>query len=257
MSADPFETTVSSGQTKFDIPPAGNHPAVCIGLVDMGTHEEEYDKTDKSGNKLKNSQGVVETYKKDVRKFLLAWELTSCPVSGKNGVNHVITKDYSLLLSEKAGFRKMLLSWFGRAPAEGAKFSPRVLLGKKCLCNVKNGTSAKGYDYANLDAVTAPVQGLTIPDARRQHTIWSFADGFAALDKIDWLPKKLYGNELKDEIHLSHEGRKIGGGPAAPAAQSQTATPAASAPHAQQPTNTVVAAPAAEPVYEGDSSIPF
>ena len=197
----PFEQTATSGGGATEIPPAGTHPAVLVGIVDLGTHTEEFEDKDKAGNKTGKKRVV------DVRRILLAWELVTEAMAGKKDTNHVATKDYSLSFTPKSGFRLMVEKWRGKAFADGEKFDPVKLLGQKCLVTIKHGKSAKGNDYANFDGVSPPIKGMTIPDAKSKPTTWTFKEGGAALAAIPWMPTYLYGEKIVDLISRSKEAQ--------------------------------------------------
>ena len=112
-------TAKSSGGGDFDIAPAGNHVAICYGVVDLGEHEQEW-------------QGKV-SLKHRVR---ISWEL--CDELMSDGRPFSISKEYTLSLNEKATLRHDLESWRGRpfTDAELAGFDIFVLLGKPCMVNV-------------------------------------------------------------------------------------------------------------------------
>ena len=60
----------------FELPPSGSYPAVLIGLIDLGTHDREYNgKTD------------------EVHKLLFVWELVT--ESKADGDNFVVIKDFT------------------------------------------------------------------------------------------------------------------------------------------------------------------
>lgn len=104
--------------------PAGNHPAVLVALVDLGTQHEEF-------------QGEA----KWVRKVLLVWEL---PTKKKaNGAAHLIDAAVTMSLNEKATLRKYAEAMSGAKIADGAPFDVTALVGKACMLNVL--TNEKGY----------------------------------------------------------------------------------------------------------------
>src|SRR5579859_3411511 len=106
----------------FEIPPAGNHPAVLIAMIDLGTHTEDF-------------QGK----QTEAHKVFLVWELTEEKCAGYNR-NHVIGRDYTLSLHEKAGLRKMLEGWRGRKYNTGEEINVSKVLGQPCFLNVSHKT---------------------------------------------------------------------------------------------------------------------
>lgn len=126
---------IATEGTKFTPAPAGVHQAVCVDVIDMGVLEVTY---------------AGETKKK--HKVRVAWQIDALMEDGKTPF--LAQKRYTLSLHEKAGLRKDLESWRGRAfTAEELKgFDLEKLLGANCQLNIvheaKNGTV-----YANIMAV--------------------------------------------------------------------------------------------------------
>ena len=205
MSA--FGTTATSG-TKTESCPGGSHPAILIGIIDLGTHLEEFDE-------MKNEKKTGRKVEKEVRKILLGWEIPGEFIAGKTPpATHVITKDYILSGHIKASLRKMMESWRGKPFADGENVDPTLGLGKACIVNIKEGKSAKGSTYANLDGVAPLIKGMAPPVGKRKTVTWTFADGAAALAAIDWLPAYLYGEKLSDMMARAKELRPAGSPPA-------------------------------------------
>lgn len=141
-------TAKSSGGGDFDIAPAGNHVAICYGVVDLGEHEQEW-------------QGKV-SLKHRVR---ISWEL--CDELMSDGRPFSISKEYTLSLNEKATLRHDLESWRGRpfTDAELSGFDIFVLLGKPCMVNVVHKPKRDGSGgYAAVSSVAAIPKGMPARD---------------------------------------------------------------------------------------------
>ena len=98
---------------------AGLYPAVCFGLIDIGTQENTYqDKT---------------TYQ---RKAILKFELLDEFDGEDNRV--VLSQIYNMSLSEMSKFRKHLKGWRGRdfTDEELNCFEPKNILGGNVILNV-------------------------------------------------------------------------------------------------------------------------
>lgn len=165
--------------------PVGTHLARCYQLIDLGTHEEEF-------------QGV----KKRARKIRIGWELCHEHLSeGKfAGEPFHVGKTYTASLHEKSGLRKVLRSWRGRdfTEQELAGFDMRNILGAHCMiCLVSND---KGY--TNVDSVMKAAKGMPIPDPHNAIQYFSLDDFDPSV--FDTLP-----GWIKEEIQKSDEWQAI------------------------------------------------
>lgn len=206
-SAFSVKAVASAGQS--EIPPSGSHPAVLVALIDLGTRTEQYQ----------------QQAEKDVRKVLLAWELVSEKKSGST-MNHVVGRDYTLSMNEKAALREMVRRWRGSDLKEGEDFDLMKLMGRPCLLTIVHKASGTGRTYAKVDGIAPMPKGMTAPKAQRTPIAWSVAE--ADLDEgipsedgdTDWLPF-LYGRPVHEVIKESKEYRQRKGG--APADDGETA----------------------------------
>lgn len=203
----------NNGGGDFDPCPAGNHPAVLIGLIDVGTQDESF-------------QGVA----KEARKIYLCWEIPGEKTS--SGRSHVIGREYTCSFHEKAGLRKLIESWRGKPFADGESFDLTKLIGAACLLNViHDGNGEK--QYAKVSGVSAMPKGMAKPTATIKPITFDLDDN--APDEFptaDWLPWS-YGEQLVVKVSRSPEWKAKGGTPAnaAPKKQTQPAQkPAAKAP---------------------------
>jgi hypothetical protein len=138
----------SSGDGKtFDPAPIGVHQAVCVDVVDLGVLET-------------NWQGQV----KKQHKINVAWQINEDRDDGKP---FLVFKRYTLSLHEKAGLRKDLESWRGRAftTEECAGFDVERLLGVNCLLNITHRV-VEGKTYANVNSVMPTMKGMPTLSAR-------------------------------------------------------------------------------------------
>ena len=109
---------------KPSLPPidGGTHPAVCVGIVDLG---EQYS----------------ENYKKYEDKVLLIWELpgVTVEVDGEQKPRW-LSKDFSATLTEKSNLYKFLVPWRGKnftdEELNGVGFNLKQMLGQGCLLQV-------------------------------------------------------------------------------------------------------------------------
>lgn len=201
-----FKTKANNTEgKKFEIPPVGNHPAILVGIYDLGTQEANYGEN-----------------KKRVRQVYLIWELTTEKQDGYKDRNHVIGKPYTFSGHKKAALRQLLEKWRGREYAEGDDVDVIAALGKACLLTVTH-TKSGDNTYARVDGVGPVPKGLSVPSAQHTPFAWSLDDGMIALNNgkqeadpkfktapdFDWIPY-LYGEHPKDWVAACDEmtGRK-------------------------------------------------
>jgi hypothetical protein len=133
--------------TKFAPAPAGTHAAVCCDVRDLGILETTW-------------QGET----KRQHKILVSWQIDEVRDDGKP---FLVSRRYTLSLHEKAGLRKDLESWRGRAftEAELHQFDVETIIGKCCLLNVVHKQSG-GDTYANVGGVMALPRGMAALSVR-------------------------------------------------------------------------------------------
>ncbi len=139
-----------SGDGDFHEVPPGTYTAICIGLIDIGTRDKEW-------------QGQV----KKRNELVVQWELPEERMD-VDGVEKpmVITKFYTNSLSENANLRADLRSWRGRdfTPEELAKFDLQNILGKGCLLSIvhKPKKNSPGKMRASVEAVMGLAKGTKL-----------------------------------------------------------------------------------------------
>ncbi len=203
----PWKHKASSG-TGTEQPPAGNHPAVLVALIDVGTQENEY-------------QGVTNWQ----HRAFFCWELVTEKMTGPQGANHVIGKDLTLSMNAKSKLRGYVESWRGKKLADDEEFDIQKLLGAKCLLTVTH--NAKGY--AQIDGVGAVPKGMTVPAAKRPNFLFELSDDPELGAIPAWVPK-LYGESIAEHIGRCRELT----GKGEPAIAGATNAPASSAAEADE-----------------------
>jgi hypothetical protein len=190
-----FKQTATTGGGDYEKAPEGNHPAVLVGLIDLGTHEDEY-------------QGTISSN----RKVFLVWELVAEPLGKEGSSNHTIGRDYNVSFGPKAGLRLLIEKWRGKALGDGEEFDLTKLLGQKCLVQIVHKTSAKGSVYAKVEGVSGLPKGMAIPPAKVKPVAWGLDDDDAG-DPPDgaWLPY-VRGKKVSDMIAESEERSGAGAG---------------------------------------------
>jgi hypothetical protein len=193
--ASPWEVEASNSGGSSEVPPEGNHPAIFIALIDLGTHEDEY-----QGKKYEN------------RKALLCWEISGEFDSAGNPF--VVTQDVSIMpqISGKNKLRKLLEQWRSRPLDDGERIDVSTLLGKPCLINLGHGRSKQGNPFAKIQSIGPLVRGMHAP--LPVHEPFSWYHGQGPLRIPDWIPW-LYGRPVDEVIA---DGREMRGKVSAPAA---------------------------------------
>ena len=156
--ADPFAssaTTKSGGSS--EVPPGGAYPAVLVGVIDLGTTEEEY-----------------EGKKRDQRKILLIWEL--CQEHDAKGVTFKVWQDFPFpeKMTPKNPLRKLLESWTNTTYGEDQPVLVLPFMNKPCQIAITEGKSAKGNKFVKVTGVQQPMKGITMPPATVEPFMWSF-----------------------------------------------------------------------------------
>jgi hypothetical protein len=161
--------------------PEGIHTARVVALVEVGTHEDEFD------GKVRRNKLIYVAYEIYTREgtFLAA-------------------RDYTASLAPKAALRAVAVAVLGgRALADGT-CDLNDMLGKPCMVSMESRASASGKSYSKLIGVTPIHHGLTCPPVEQTPIAWCIGDGF---DKLPgWLPY-LYGEVVTEKINRSPEGK--------------------------------------------------
>lgn len=137
----------SSGGTNFTPATAGTHAAVCIDVVDLGVLEVTYNGKTKKQHKIN-----------------IVWQIDEDRDDGKP---FFVRKRYTLSLHEKAGLRKDLESWRGRAFTEQELegFDVELLISVPCLLNLIHATK-DGSTYANVASIMKLPKMMEAPKVR-------------------------------------------------------------------------------------------
>ncbi len=167
------------GDGNFEKAPAGNHPAVLVALIDMGTQTVD---------------GFQGGPSKEQHRAYMVWELVSEPDS--NGKNFLIGMDLNISLNEKATLRKWIEARTGKPIPEGSEYDISKELGQPCLLSVveKNG-------YPKIMGMSGVPKGTAVPKPTKALTTWTLDDYGSAgkIDLPDWLPW-LFGECIEDHI---------------------------------------------------------
>jgi len=136
----------SSGEGSFELAPTGNQQAVCVFVEDIGTHEGNY-------------QGKITRR----RQVVICWELDEKMTEGDNaGKPFMLSKFYTLSLSEKSNLRHDLQSWRGKAFTEEelSGFDLENLKGANCLLNVIPYNKIDGSEGRKIGAISPLIKNM-------------------------------------------------------------------------------------------------
>lgn len=190
------------GDGNFERAPAGNHPAVLIGLIDMGTQENSF-------------QGNVTQQHRAYFVYELVMEKTQA------GKNHILATDLTVSMNEKAKLRKWIEARTGKQIPDGAEYDVSQEVGQSVLLNVvlnKDG-------YPKIESVGSVPKGMTVPSPTNKPVVMTL-DDFKAGHKVPDFCPWLYGEKIEDHIRRAKElnGATI---PTVPSQPSRPAPPSA------------------------------
>lgn len=138
--------------TKFPLPAPGTTQAVCCAIWDLGLQRTTYMGAEKIQHKV-----------------VIAWEITeviNAPDSEFHGKPYMLSKKYTMSLSEKANLRKDLESWrglpFTADELKKSGFDLSKLYGANCYLGIKHVPDQNDPDkvYANVTALLPIPRGL-------------------------------------------------------------------------------------------------
>lgn len=174
---------IAKGGGDYEKAPAGNHPAVLVAVIDMGT-QWQGGYQGQPGRFAHRAYFVYELVtKKDSkdRRFLIAIDL-------------------GLSTHEKSKLAKFVLGRTGKKPPPSG-YDVSEELGKPVLLNVILSESG----YPKVDGVSAVPDGLTFPPSENPPTVWSITGPQCSFDGIpEWVPYH-FGRPITEAIKLSKE----------------------------------------------------
>jgi len=189
-TASPFKKQASNSEGgDFERAPAGTHPAVLVGLIDLGTHTKTF-------------QGKP-SY--DAQSLFLVWELTS--EFDAKGAPFLVGQEYTYSLGKKAKLRAIVEGFAGRSLADQEEFDISEMLNKPCVATVKEGLTSTGKKFSEITGIGKPMKGLTVPTPFTTPFMFALAGCVAQADIPEipeWVPFT-YGRKVMDVIKESKE----------------------------------------------------
>jgi hypothetical protein len=176
----------NKGGSNYEPIAAGTYAARCYQMIHIGTSEE-------------NILGQV----KKLNKVRITWELpTETKVfKEENGEQpHVISKEFTLSMNEKATLRKFLEGWRGKSftEKEAESFDITVLLGKPCMLSIIHKQAKNGNTYAEISSVSSVPKGMNVPDQINPLKELNY-------DKFDWELFETLPDFIKDKMKQTDE----------------------------------------------------
>ena len=171
-----------TGGQDFQQAPAGTHVAICIQIIDIGTHHGEYQGTPTVKNQV-----------------VIRWELPNEKMD--DGQPFIVSAFYTNSLSEKSKLRPMLEAWRGRpfSEQELAGFDLQAILGKACMLNIISDNNR-----AKVSSVMALPKGMTVPPVHNKCKAFWIDEWDQA--EFDDLPKGFQAMIMKSDEFKSRGG---------------------------------------------------
>jgi hypothetical protein len=171
----------SATSGSFENVEPGSYAAVCIRMIDLGSHESTWEGATKINHKVK-----------------IVWELSEKMADGRP---FITSRDFNISMHEKSTLRGFLKGWRGRDfdDQELKSFDPKVLIGKGCLLSMVQ----KG-EYVNVESASRLPKGMEAPAIVNPTIFFSLSDfDQAEFDKIS--------DKIKEKIMLSPEYKSLKG----------------------------------------------
>jgi len=137
----PIKPRTNIGTGDYEKIKPGTHPAVCIGVWDLGLQTTTW-------------QGK----EKQQYKILIAWKTNEKDAKGNN---FYLVKKYTNSLGDKANLRQDIKGWLGRdlSPDECINYDYEELVGKQCILSVVHSDDGR---FANINSISSPITGLSV-----------------------------------------------------------------------------------------------
>jgi len=178
-----------SNQTDDDRPtipptPEGTYPAVCRGVIGIGTHNTGF-KNPKTGKENWANQVVL----------LFELPTERIEINGKEVPRGINTFPMTVSLSPKANLRKFIETWRGRKFTDkeaAAGFDLQVLLGQNCLMSVIN-VDVGEKTYANIGGVLPAIKATPTFEPENPTIYYEIDSGMVIPEGTpEWLKIKIF-----------------------------------------------------------------
>ena len=177
----------------FKPTPSGLHPAVCYGIVDVGTHEEVW-------------QGEPH----DRHSMFILFELPTLTIEIEGETKpRGISQKYTKSMHPKAALRKMLENWRGKPFAEHEArqgFNIETIIGQNCQLNIIHNVVGD-KTYANIGGVVPLGAGMNKYDVYNPTVCYDILEDAGNIPPHipDWLKSKIMAsfefNSIGQQMH--------------------------------------------------------
>ena len=170
----------------FKLIEPGTYPARCYQMIYMGTIKENI-----MGKEM------------EMKKVFLTWELpTELEVfKEENGEQpHVVSKEFTLSMNEKANLRHSLQSWRGKnfTDEEAKSFDITKLIGAPCQLNLIHKATKVGKMRIEIAAITPLAKGQKCPIQINESVVFS-------VQQPDWDVFAKLSSFIQEKIKKSTE----------------------------------------------------
>lgn len=192
--SNPYKGSLSKGTTS-ELVDEGQHIAVIVAMIDLGTHLEN---------------GFNGGPEREVRKCFFAFELVNEKMD--NGLPFVVGREYTTSLNSKSAMVQMLQKVRGKEYGDSEQVDVTGCVGKGCQVLIQHRESSSGRKYAKIADVTAPPKGARVGKSTHTPIVFVIDDDDANLElpDQDWLPFSI-GERLSEKIARSPEWKKYTG----------------------------------------------
>lgn len=143
-------TATSEPAREYAKPSEGAVQAVCVDVIDLGFQPHSYQGID---------MGTV-------RKCLIVWQVNEINPD-EHGQRHIVAKEFTFSMSEKANLRKFLGMWRGKSYTDAEAMQGvalHKLVGVNCILQLEHKPSKAnpGRSYVNLIGITPLMKGMPL-----------------------------------------------------------------------------------------------
>lgn len=178
-----FQVSLESVALTQQAPP-GVHPAVCVAIIDIGTHKT-------------NFKGKL----RDTHKVVFIWELPDCATSGTESQLQFAVKEYTLSLANGSNLRGDIESRRGSKLPDIGDFDLLTELGTSCMINM-----VQEEQYTNIGSIMPLYRTTQPPKAHVEPYSFTLEDWSGPSDTNfpKWLPH-VFGKSVRSKVMMSHE----------------------------------------------------
>lgn len=150
---------IGSETKEYELVPTGNHPAICYGLIDLGTQQETYEGKQRVAHKIQLLFETPKSLNKEGKPFSIGAKLTCSD-------------------DPKATLTKWLVKWRGRdfTPEEKKAFKLVNIVGAGCEIEVIHKEKKGGGTGDLIETVRKLPQGTQLPPLSRPKLIFFISE---------------------------------------------------------------------------------